>query len=336
MTESQFLYRMRFRSFVDFAFRELHPDESFVRNWHIDLMTEMLQMMHLERGHDLRRVIFNLPPGYLKTHICSVSFPAWLLGRDPRKSVLILSEDPEPAFEIQERCAELIGSQRFRSVFPRARIKKASRSLELDYGGWIRHAGIGYSSRHTKSDIVIIDNPQSLHSLDRIKPEHFAEIGRLLKQPKEGLIVMNTRRIAATDLSWFFHVKLNGWGRVSIPAVALEDETWSIPPDINHVQKKGDLLCFSLEGWEDIQGHLAAMGGEAFSYQYLQGQYSPPTSGEIELPDRDGMSWRAIGNFDPTWSTQRHLEKLRVLETERRKALYEGSGDGPFDTSSFV
>lgn len=274
--------------------------------------------MGQEGGHDLKRVIFNLPPGYLKTHICSVSFPAWLLGRDPTKSVLILSEDPEPAFEIQERCAELIGSRRYRSVFPRARIKKVSRSLELEYGGGIRHAGIGYTSRHTKSDIVIIDNPQSLHSLDRIKPEQFVEIGRLLKKPKEGIMVMSTRRIADNDLSWFLHRKLGGWGRVSIPVVALDERTWELPPDINHAQKKGDLLDSSLEGWTDVEGHLAAMGGEAFCYQYLQGEYSPPKSGEIELPESDGMRWKAIGNFDPTWATSKYLEKLRLSARDSR------------------
>ncbi|MCW1924264.1 hypothetical protein OKA05_16985 [Luteolibacter arcticus] len=277
----------------------------------------MLNLMYQESSSGLNRMIFNLPPGYLKTHLCSVSFPAWILGRDPRKSVLILSEDPEPAFEIQERCAELMGTSRYRSVFPRARIKKISRMLELEYGGGICHAGIGYSSRHTKSDVVIIDNPQSLHSLDRIKPEHFAEIGRLLKKPKEGIIVMATRRIAENDLSSFLHQKLGGWGRLSIPVVAFEDKVWKMPPDLSHVQKKGALLDSSLERWEDIEGHLAAMGGEAFCYQYLQGEYSPPKSGEIELPERNGMRCKAVGNFDPTWVTSTHLANLRALEADR-------------------
>ena len=182
MTNAQFIYRMRFRSFVDFAFRELHPDEFFLRNWHIDLMAEILSMIYHDRIQGMNRLICNLPPGYLKTHICSVSFPAWVLGRDPRKSVLIMSEDPGSALELQERCAELISSSRYRAIFPRTKIKKVSRTLELDYGGCIRHAGIGYTSQRKKSDIVIIDNPQSMSSLDRIKPENFAEIGRLLKK----------------------------------------------------------------------------------------------------------------------------------------------------------
>lgn len=311
MSDLQFIYRMRFRSFVDFAFRELHPGEFFLRNWHIDLMAEILQLIYHEPTRGMNRLIFNLPPGYLKTHICSVSFPAWVLGRDPRKSVLIMSEDPVSALEIQERCAELMSSCRYRAIFPRTKITKCSRTLELNYGGGIRHAGMGYTSQRKKSDIVIIDNPQSLSSLDRIKPENFAEIGRLLKNQKEGIMILSTRRLGKDDLSSFLYQKLGGWTRFAIPVVALNDWTWDLPPDIHQIQKAGELLHDSHEEWTDIQGHLEAMGGETFSFQYLQGQYSPPKTGEIDMPEEDGVKWKAVGAFDSTWVTSRHLENLR-------------------------
>lgn len=312
MTMAQYVYRMRLRSFVDFAFRELHPGEYLNRNWHIDLMVEILLFFYRDNLAETNRLIFNLPAGYLKTHVCSVSFPTWVLGRDPRKSVLILSEYPESAFEIQERCATLMSSSRYQAVFPRARIKKLSRAIELEYGGGIRHAGMGFTSQHKKSDIVIIDNPQSLHSLDRIKPEHFSDIGRLLKDPKKGMILMVTRRLGENDLSAFFHEKVGGWSKLAIPVVALEDKIWEMPPDVRYRQRKGEPLHPCHEGWEDIEGHHSTLKGEAFAYQYLQGLYFPPETGHTEYREKDGTTWLEIGAPCAIRSMSRFLQGLRA------------------------
>src|SRR5690606_25537668 len=104
-------------------------------NWHIRWVAAMLQRTWTGWFPALpRKWIFNLPSGYLKTHICSISFPAWVLGRDPRKSVLIVSETPDQALEIRERCAELMSGRRYRSLFPRARIVRSGRDLELNFG----------------------------------------------------------------------------------------------------------------------------------------------------------------------------------------------------------
>lgn len=311
MTESQLIYRTRLDSFVDFAFRELNPGESFLPSWHVTFMAELLQSAYCLTDHKMRRLIFNLPPGYLKTHICSVSFPAWLLGRNPRKSVLILSEYPESALQIQEQCAELMSSDRYRSTFPRAAIKSSLKALELNYGGGIRHAGVGYASHHKKSDIVIIDNPQSLHGLDRFRPEQFTEIERLLKNPKEGLALVATRRLGENDLSAFLARK-PAWTKIPLPAVALKDRIWPFPPEIPHQQKAGDLLHPSLEGWNDLERHLKDMGGEAFRYQYLQGLYSPSSDPVTETHEKDGKTYISISEPSPTKVTMKFLNDLRA------------------------
>jgi hypothetical protein len=311
MTESQLIYRTQLDSFVDFAFRELNPGKSFLPHWHITLMAELIQTSYQETRHDKRRLIFNLPPGYLKTHVCSVSFPAWLLGRNPRKSVLILSEYPESALQIQEQCAELMSSSRYRSIFPRAAITGSSKALELNYGGGIRHAGVGYTSYHKKSDIVIIDNPQNIHGLDRFRPEQFTEIERLLKNPKEGVVVMATRRLGENDLSAFLARK-PAWTKIPLPAVALKDRIWPFPPEIPHQQKAGDLLHPSLESWNDLERHLKDMGGEAFSYQYLQGLYSPSSDPVTETHEKDGKTYISISKPSPTKVTMKFLNDLRA------------------------
>lgn len=315
MTVHEYLYRCRFRSFVDFAFRELHPDELFCDNWHIGLLAEMLQFSSLGKEESFSRLIFNLPPRSLKTHICSVSFPAWVLGRDPRKSVLILSETPEQAWQLQERCAELMGTSRYRSIFPRAKIKGVGKSVELAYGGGIRHAGFSYSSPHKKSDIVILDDPQSVHSLERANPSSYAEIARLLRRPKEGIMVLATRRIGAGDLSEVL-CRRHGWFCLAIPGVALRGNEIVFPPDVRYSTRVGEPLNDAVEEWDDIERQLREFGADAFCHQYLQSQLDPAHTGGAETYDAgDGTRGILFVKADPERWVAERLKELRAAYT---------------------
>jgi hypothetical protein len=43
------------------------------------------------RAGPIRRVIINMPPRHLKSHLASVAFPAWCLGHDPSAQILCVS-----------------------------------------------------------------------------------------------------------------------------------------------------------------------------------------------------------------------------------------------------
>lgn len=318
MAGFEYLYRRHFGSFVDFSFRELNPGSALEGNWHIQLLADLLEFAVTTNDPEaVRRLIFNLPPGHLKTHICSVALPAWLLGRDPRRSVLIVSETPDHALEIQERCAELMASKRYRAIFPQTRIVRRAKCLELSLGGAIRHAGVGGALPTRRSDLVVIDNPQSLHGMERFPVQAFAEIDRTLRDPKRGLIVLATRRLGENDLTSFL-ARQKGWLSYCFPVVSLQDVQLEFPPDFRHLWRRGEPLQPELENWEAIEARLGEIGGEAFGWQYMQGLYQPKTQGERLLPrDANGRQWRMIGSFNPTEVAFEDLRELRAqyLET---------------------
>jgi hypothetical protein len=313
MASCEYLYRRHFGSFVDFSFRELHPGECLKGNWHIELLADLLEFMSTtDEPAAIRRQILNLPPGYLKTHICAIALPAWLLGRDPRQSVLIISETPAHALEIRERCAELMSTKRYRAIFPRTRILRSSRQLELRGGGEIRHAGAGFALPVRRSDLVVIDNPQSLHSLERFNANGYLEIGRTLRDPKRGVVLLVTRRLGPEDLTAFL-MRQGGWFALPFPVVSLRDAPLEFPPDFQHMWRKGELLHPELENWEAVETRLQEMGGEAFRWQYMQGLYVPQTTGErLIRVDENGTQWKAIGSFDPTQVSLQDLGNLRA------------------------
>ena len=60
-------------AFVERSFYELNPTTQFQDNWHIGVITDRMEQL---RAGDLNRVVVNVPPRSLKSHIASVAFPA--------------------------------------------------------------------------------------------------------------------------------------------------------------------------------------------------------------------------------------------------------------------
>lgn len=80
--------RQDLKTFVRKVFQEVSPQSQYLDNWHIDLIcSELIAML---RGKN-NRLIINIPPRYMKSIICSVALPAFILGHFPQESVICVS-----------------------------------------------------------------------------------------------------------------------------------------------------------------------------------------------------------------------------------------------------
>jgi hypothetical protein len=91
------LPRRDFSSFAQRAFAELNPQTAFLFGWHCEIIAAKLAAVFEGK---IRRLIINLPPRYLKSHLASVSFPAWCLGNNPTAQILCVSYAQELARQI--------------------------------------------------------------------------------------------------------------------------------------------------------------------------------------------------------------------------------------------
>src|SRR5688572_27341810 len=82
------ILRNDFGGFLHRSFIELNAATPFVWNWHIEALAAKLEDVRHGR---CKRLIVNLPPRQLKSHVTSVAFPAWILGHEPAKRVLIVT-----------------------------------------------------------------------------------------------------------------------------------------------------------------------------------------------------------------------------------------------------
>ncbi|HKM68840.1 MAG TPA: hypothetical protein VJX94_01950 [Stellaceae bacterium] len=62
------------------------------------------------RDGRIGRLIANVPPRHLKSHLASVSFPAWCLGREPSAQILCVSYAQDLADKLARDCRRIITS----------------------------------------------------------------------------------------------------------------------------------------------------------------------------------------------------------------------------------
>jgi hypothetical protein len=102
------LLRLDFVSFAQRAFRELSPRGAFLMSWHIE--TVAAKLAALRRGK-IRRVIINMPPRHLKSHLASVALPAWCFGHEPGMQILCVSYAQELADTLSRDCRQIMASE---------------------------------------------------------------------------------------------------------------------------------------------------------------------------------------------------------------------------------
>src|ERR1700746_849053 len=107
--------RLDFAAFAQRCFRELNPLVAFAMNWHVEIMAAKLTAVY--QG-EIRRLIDNVPPRYLKSLLGSVAFPAWCLGRQPGAQILCVSYAQDLADKLARDCRRIMTSDWYQRALP--------------------------------------------------------------------------------------------------------------------------------------------------------------------------------------------------------------------------
>lgn len=297
----QNILRHDFSSFIRFAFNALHPYTPYQHNWHIDAMAHTLTLA--ARGK-CKRLIITMPPRMLKSHCASIALPAWILGRDPRKRILYLHGAKALGLKLEDDCARLMRSQRYRAVFDRTSFKEEKGRLVTNCGGGRQFMPIMGRLTGLGADMIIIDDPMSTADANdkgarmRLNRQFDENVLQRLDDKEHGAIVLVMQRLHENDLAGHLLAKNEGWMHINLPAIAMQDETWTLPHGYSYTRQAGEVLHPERESKEQLAETLISIGGYAFAYQYMQGAYKPRFGkaghGCIWLtPQREGVFWDA-------------------------------------------
>ncbi len=136
-------------------------DPSYIVGRHHRLLAK--QLMALERG-EKDRVCVNIPPRHGKSQMVSTYYPAWFLGRNPGKKVMMVSHTTDLAVDFGRKVRNLIDTDAYKEIFPAVGLASDSKSAgrwNTNFGGEYFACGIGSSIAGRGADLLLVDDPHS-------------------------------------------------------------------------------------------------------------------------------------------------------------------------------
>jgi predicted phage terminase large subunit-like protein len=115
----------------------------------------------VERGEIDRLMIF-MPPRHGKSELASKRFPAWCLGREPKRQIIGASYNSDLATDFGRNVRNIVAEREFSEVFPKVSLAPDSRAanrLNTNHGGAYVAAGVGTAVTGRGADIALIDDP---------------------------------------------------------------------------------------------------------------------------------------------------------------------------------
>ncbi len=188
----------------------------------------------VERG-DIKRLMVMMPPGASKSTYASIVFPAWYLGRNPRKSIIGASHSGELAERFGRRVRNLVASEPYGRMFGFgvSSNNAAAGRWETDPGGEYYAVGVDASVTGRRSDCLLIDDPvkgraesDSATIRQRVWDWYKSDFWTRLKP--NGSIILILTRWHEDDLAGRLLEEQEAggehWDVVSIPAIAEADD----------------------------------------------------------------------------------------------------------------
>ena len=143
---------------IEFCLR-MQPDYKVGK--HHRILADIL--MGLESGRK-DRVCVNIPPRHGKSQLVSIYFPAWFLGRNPNKQVLMVSHTTDLAVDFGRKVRNLIASDEYKSIFPAVSLAADSKSAgrwNTNAGGCYYACGVGSALAGRGADLLLVDDPHN-------------------------------------------------------------------------------------------------------------------------------------------------------------------------------
>jgi predicted phage terminase large subunit-like protein len=246
---------------------------------HTDLLCEHLEAV--ERG-ELRRLMVFLPPRHSKTYHVAERFPAWCIGRDPTRQVILTSYGAELAEQASRKARGLLLHPAWPFAGCLADESTAVNRWHTAQGGVVIAAGVGGAITGFGAHLLVIDDPvkgreeaDSESYRERVW-QWYLEVARTRLMPGGRMVLCQTRwhedDLAGRILSG---PRAAEWTVLALPALAEVGDPLG--------RAEGEPLWRAWFDREELEAMRAELGSRAWAALYRQ----QPTV------DEDGMFKRA-------------------------------------------
>lgn len=272
------LLTARLDFFVAKVFQHLKPETEYSPGWLVSTMSWHLTEALVGRE---QRLIINVPPRHLKSICASVAFPAFVLGDDPRRTIILVCYSQELGEKMMRDLRSVMESEWYREHFPKTRLQKKTAS-ELTT---TRTGGVNMTSTHGTltgrgADYIILDDPikagdvQSTAERNRTNEWLHNTLFSRLDNKTSGRIIIAMQRLHEDDVTGFLTAPPDHtWTVLKVPAIAVEDQEMPILPiqgRTSFIRARGSVIDEARESVETLDRIRSDIGSLNFAAQYQQ------------------------------------------------------------------
>lgn len=186
---------IKFASYID------PTQERWYRAKHLRLIAGVLE--RVERG-ELKRVIISVPPRHWKSSLVSEKFPAWYLGRNNGKSIILCSYALSLAEKFSRSIRETITTNtRYGGLFNVSLKRDSNRaddwSLTSGVRSSVRAVGVGGGITGHGAQLILIDDPIADYEAAQSETqrnnlwEWYRQVLRTRLEPGGAIVLIQTR-----------------------------------------------------------------------------------------------------------------------------------------------
>jgi len=262
--------------YVRQAWPIVEPGAEYLHNWHIDAIAECLEAV---TAGQIRRLIINIPPRYMKSIAVSVMWPTWEWIRQPETRWIFASYSQSLSTKHSVDRRTIIQSdwylRNWGSRFKLTTDQNVKTEFMNNRRGVMVATSVGGTLTGKGGNRVVVDDPhnpkEAQSDIQRQAGVDFFKhtLSTRLDDKRRGAIVVVMQRLHEQDLTGYL-LEQGGWEHLCLPAEAEGRTVISLPSGREIVREDGELLWPEREGPAEIEQAKKDLGSYGYAGQYQQ------------------------------------------------------------------
>lgn len=214
------------RNFIQLGWPLLEPGRKYVPNWHIDCICDHLEAV--TKGQ-INRIMFNLPPGGMKSLATDAFWPAWEWGPKNMAALRYVSASYNLDLTVRDnrRTRSLITSPWYRLLwgdrFSLVGDQNAKTRFDNDHMGFKIATSVGGLGTGERGDRFICDDPHNIKDGESTAKRNEARlwfqevVPTRMSDPERSAIIIIMQRVHEADIAGLILEKDLGYVVICMP-----------------------------------------------------------------------------------------------------------------------
>ncbi|WP_438447423.1 phage terminase large subunit [Gorillibacterium sp. sgz5001074] len=249
----------------------------YMHNWHIDCISEYLEAV---TAGQIKRLLINIPPRYMKSILGSVTWPTWMWTKRPEAKWIFASYAQSLSTKHSVDRRLILQSDWYRRNWGDRFYLLGDQNVKTEYqnnkNGVMVATSVGGTMTGKGADYIIVDDPHNPEEIDSdtIRASTIEWFRRTLptrlNNKKTGAIVVIMQRLHENDLSGHI-IEQGGYEHLKLPGENHKQIIIHYPMSgRDKIREAGELLWPEREGPEEIAAVKRALGSYNYGAQYDQ------------------------------------------------------------------